>query len=406
MPRLPSGVYQTPVGTDGIPDTPVLSTPYNFNVHDVETDLNAPRPIVAGGTGATSATQARVNLSAEASGQAVTNYDTFAFESGSFWSGPGATSAPDPTHFWMGESVVNGSNTFLQARALGSGSFPSPQYVRERLSGAWGAWTLDTGTDATRVSKHGDVMDGTLTLAYNNPAIILAKQAAAQKNSIYGYTTGSARWEVVLGNAVAEGGSNAGSNYVIARYNDAGAFIDNPVHILRSSGLVTIPLLQAGASTPGTYAVAVNIGYAGGAATQYGIALRPATDTTTSVIFFNAAGTPVGSITQTAAATAYNTSSDERLKDNLESFQAGNIIDRTDVYSFNWKGGGGERAYGVLAQQANKIYPAAVTYTEEHDWWGIDYSKYVPLLLQEIKDLRARVAALEAAAPLEQRGVY
>ena len=35
---------------------------------------------------------------------------------------------------------------------------------------------------------------------------------------------------------------------------------------------------------------------------------------------------------------------------------------------------------------------------KEQDWWGIDYSKYVPVLLQELKALRARVAQLEGAA--------
>ena len=36
-----------------------------------------------------------------------------------------------------------------------------------------------------------------------------------------------------------------------------------------------------------------------------------------------------------------------------------------------------------------------MTHTEADDWWGIDYSRYVPVLLQELKALRARVAALE-----------
>ena len=43
-------------------DTTIESTKYNANVADVETDLNAPRPIVAGGTGATNAADAATNL--------------------------------------------------------------------------------------------------------------------------------------------------------------------------------------------------------------------------------------------------------------------------------------------------------------------------------------------------------
>ena len=62
MPRDGSGIYHTPPGTDGVPDTTIDSAKYNTNVHDVETDLNAPRPIVAGGTGANNAADAAVNL--------------------------------------------------------------------------------------------------------------------------------------------------------------------------------------------------------------------------------------------------------------------------------------------------------------------------------------------------------
>ena len=60
----------------------------------------------------------------------------------------------------------------------------------------------------------------------------------------------------------------------------------------------------------------------------------------------------------------------------------------------------GERSYGIVAQQAVEVYPTAVTHTinpadKDDEFWGVDYSKYVPVLLQELKALRARVAQLE-----------
>ena len=65
MPRdSGTGIYSTPVGTDGIPNRTISSTAYNLNVHDVETDLNTPRPIIAGGTGASDAATALKNLGA------------------------------------------------------------------------------------------------------------------------------------------------------------------------------------------------------------------------------------------------------------------------------------------------------------------------------------------------------
>jgi hypothetical protein len=42
-----------------------------------------------------------------------------------------------------------------------------------------------------------------------------------------------------LGDSTAESGSNAGSNFSISRYTDAGAFIASPISINRSTGLVS-----------------------------------------------------------------------------------------------------------------------------------------------------------------------
>jgi len=62
MPRDGSGIYTTPAGTTAVPDTTIESTKYNNNVADVAADLNAPRPIIAGGTGANNAVDAANNL--------------------------------------------------------------------------------------------------------------------------------------------------------------------------------------------------------------------------------------------------------------------------------------------------------------------------------------------------------
>lgn len=66
MPRT-DGVYTPPAGTKGVPDTTIRSAPYNALVDDLTADANNARPITAGGTGATNATDARQNLGALAS---------------------------------------------------------------------------------------------------------------------------------------------------------------------------------------------------------------------------------------------------------------------------------------------------------------------------------------------------
>ena len=53
MPRNGSGVFSAPAGTTATPNTPIESAKYNAFVADLTNDLNLARPIVAGGTGAT-----------------------------------------------------------------------------------------------------------------------------------------------------------------------------------------------------------------------------------------------------------------------------------------------------------------------------------------------------------------
>lgn len=63
MPRSPEGVYTKPPGTNGgPPNTPISSTAYNNLMNDIAQDLNTPRPVPAGGTGANSALGGLDNL--------------------------------------------------------------------------------------------------------------------------------------------------------------------------------------------------------------------------------------------------------------------------------------------------------------------------------------------------------
>lgn len=62
MARDGSGVYSAPAGTTATSGTTIESAKYNAFVADLVTDANEARPIVAGGTGATTAANARTNL--------------------------------------------------------------------------------------------------------------------------------------------------------------------------------------------------------------------------------------------------------------------------------------------------------------------------------------------------------
>ena len=104
----------------------------------------------------------------------------------------------------------------------------------------------------------------------------------------------------------------------------------------------------------------------------------------------------VGSIVTNASATAFNTSSDERLKENFKDLDAGSIIDEINMYEFSWKADG-TRGFGVKAQECYQVFPEAITVGDDESPWSADYSKFVPLLLAEVKSLRKRLEIAEAA---------
>jgi hypothetical protein len=141
--------------------------------------------------------------------------------------------------------------------------------------------------------------------------------------------------------------------------------------------------------------------------------IRRLTTDGTAVIFGRNA-TDVGSISVTTTATAYNTTSDYRLKENFQPIS--NAIARLNalpVYRFNFKSEPGRVVDGFKAHEAAAVVPEAVTGAKDAVdadgnpiYQGIDQAKLLPLAwaaLQEavakIATLEARIEALESAAP-------
>ena len=116
------------------------------------------------------------------------------------------------------------------------------------------------------------------------------------------------------------------------------------------------------------------------------------------IIEFRRSNTPVGSVSVTGSATSYNTSSDQRLKENIaDADDAGSKVDAIQVRKFDWKADGSHQDYGMVAQELLEVAPEAVSAPEDSEkMMGVDYSKLVPMMLKEIQALRARVAQLES----------
>jgi hypothetical protein len=112
---------------------------------------------------------------------------------------------------------------------------------------------------------------------------------------------------------------------------------------------------------------------------------------------FNNPNGTVGSVVTSASATTYNTSSDQRLKENIaDADDAGSKVDAIQVRQFDWKADGSHQDYGMIAQELVTVAPEAVHQPEDpEEMMGVDYSKLVPMLIKEIQSLRNRVATLE-----------
>jgi hypothetical protein len=148
-----------------------------------------------------------------------------------------APSAPVDGDFWTttaGAYVrVNGVTVGPLASSAGAGV-------------AWGAitGTLSSQTDLqtalnAKLNLSGGTLTGDLTISKASPALTLDTAAAGQTGIVYFKTNTSERWRIIK-TATAEGGSDAGSNFAINRYSDAGAFLATALEITRSSGLMTL----------------------------------------------------------------------------------------------------------------------------------------------------------------------
>jgi hypothetical protein len=106
----------------------------------------------------------------------------------------------------------------------------------------------DRGSD-NKLSVSGGTMTGNLTIAKASPAIILDKASSGQNCVVAGYRSGLPRWLIEIGDTGSETGGNAGSNFNINRYDDAGNGLGAPFSINRQNGITYLGGLHVYAGT-------------------------------------------------------------------------------------------------------------------------------------------------------------
>jgi hypothetical protein len=108
---------------------------------------------------------------------------------------------------------------------------------------------------------------------------------------------------------------------------------------------------------------------------------------------FKNGGTSVGTIVTSTSATAYNTSSDGRLKDVTGSARGLEVINALNPVAYNWKVDG-KADEGLIAQEVMDIVPNAVSGSEE-DMYQMDYSKLVVHLVAGMKEQQTQIEELK-----------
>lgn len=212
-------------------------------------------------------------------------------------------------------------------------------------------------------------------------------------NDVYGY----------VGNIADGGGTN---RYNLYLQGTAPNYMQGALTIIGPTGLATLGVQVAPQSNVGINLVFTQ-------PTQYGIAIRNSgADTgTAAILFSNVAGSVIGSITTTAGATAYNTSSDVRLKHAIAQLAGAlAVIAALKPVKFRWNADDSS-GIGFLAHELQQVIPEAVTGEPDAlDAQGniapqqVDHSKIIPHLVsamqelaQQVQTLAARVTALEQA---------
>lgn len=124
--------------------------------------------------------------------------------------------------------------------------------------------------------------------------------------------------------------------------------------------------------------------------------------TTGSIVGIRYNSSTVGNISVTASSTAYNTSSDYRLKENVVALTGAKArLNDLDVKRFNFIVNPSVTVDGFLAHEVATVVPEAINGTKDEVdddgnpvYQGIDQSKLVPLLTAALQEAFAEIAAL------------
>lgn len=263
MPRNGSGVYYLPVGSTAVAGAQIVAATHNTPLLDIVADLNAARPLTAGGTGATSAANARANLGvapAQTSAEDTTSGVTMlvgAFGLGSvplyasdFNAIPagvtgfyraingGSTNAPDSSANWallnVGQNLGNDRRFQIAMRAFG---VPDMRIRSGTGADGFSAWAqlLTTNVD---VDIDGGTIDGTAIGGTAAAAGRFTTLTATSTLTVTSTTTMTGKLTVNSANGIetTAGGVLSSGNVVSGGYVSAAGALISSAGLIRGDG--------------------------------------------------------------------------------------------------------------------------------------------------------------------------
>lgn len=210
--------------------------------------------------------------------------------------------------------------------------------------------------------------------------------------AVYARTNGSATQYAAIGSYGADG-------YVINRGAGILYFQNGGSNraVIDAGGNLLVNTTSTINSTAGW----IQVKYAG--ASKNGLATQTTDSTGYALTVYNSSATLVGSVYTNGSTTAFNTSSDYRLKENVQPLTGGlSRVAALKPCTYIWKADG-SAGEGFIAHELAEIVPDAVTGEKDavnEDGsikpQGIDTSFLVATLTAAIQELKAEVDALKA----------
>ena len=438
MPRNGSGVYSKPAGTTAVPNTVIESAKYNSTIDDIAQDLNTARPIVAGGTGATSVAAAQTGLSvdnkvvyaaksADYTAIATDNNGYFRFTATATLNLTAAATLAANWHCVVqanggvvtidpnGAETINGAATLALADGQSAlivctgTAFFAVHCPGLNSANVWsGANTfsgvvsvtgsLEVRNTAARFDLHDtDSSIGIRVKSFIQDANTFSIQTRDNTGSFVANDlivttagTGSSQWDFRI----------AGSNMMYIVPDGVRSAAD-----MSAAAYGGVSPNFASSTTAGYYLAS------GGAASfsrsaNASLFLQRTTSDGTIAAFIRQT-TTVGTISVTAAATTYNTSSDYRLKTiDGPLTGSGAFIDALKPCKGSWNIDGSPFV-GFLAHEFQKVSPSSVTGEKDavdedgnpiYQAMQPSSSEVMANIIAEMQSLRNRLKALEDAA--------